>query len=79
MTNEYLHPDLVSDILGLAGIKADPEELAKERKSDLRAAVKWAGACHLAASDNVGVKIPKKPKFLDRYPEIKMGDGIWPE
>lgn len=69
---EAATPEVAHLILTLVDYEIPTEEIAKNWTQDeIEAAVKWASACHLAASDNV-VKIPKRPEVLDRYNKSEL-------
>jgi len=56
--------ELAQAMLGLIGCTVGLELLSDQPDDQIRAAMDYAGACHLQASDNDDVQIPPMPFFL---------------
>jgi hypothetical protein len=64
--NAFDDLDSLSDLLGLVGITADPDDISEWTKHQQEQASKWAAKTHLSASDN-NVRVPPMPAFLELY------------
>lgn len=59
--------DTIQDILALVSCQVTKKEIRSWSPELRERIVKWAGAVHLRASDNI-VRVPKRPRF--KYKEI---------
>ncbi len=66
-SSSTLDRSITRDFLGLVMHPHVPseDEIARWPDALHMSAQKWAGACHLSASDNIGVRVPPRPYFLD--------------
>lgn len=62
---------VTQDILTLVGLAVTLKEIKSWSNEKRLKIEKWAGACHLRASDNI-IRIPPKPRFKSKpfkYPK----------
>jgi hypothetical protein len=60
-------PRILADLLSLVCVTVTPEQVASWSSEQYDRAERWAGATHLAASDNDDVVVPPRPEFIDAY------------
>lgn len=65
---------VVDMMLGLVGKQATEEIIRSWSASQREAAAKWAGRCHLIASDNDDLKMLKCPPHVYCLPDVDHGD-----
>lgn len=64
---------VVDMMLGLVGKQATNEVIRSWTPWQRESAAKWAGRCHLIASDNDHLKMLKCPPHVQKLPDIDHG------